>query len=83
MPANLPPDALKKWGEVESTHNPRDKLQRMEEFMSLVPKHKGTMKLCGQVKKQMAQIRKDLEDKKRKGVGKSGGGPKLFVVCID
>jgi uncharacterized protein len=79
MPANLPPDALKKWGEVESTHNPRDKLLRMEEFVSLVPKHKGTMKLCGQVKKQMAVMRRDLEEKKRKGVGRSGGGPKLFV----
>jgi hypothetical protein len=79
MPANLPPNALKKWGEVEATHNPRDKLQRMEEFISLVPKHKGTMKLCGQVKKQMAVMRKELEDKKRKGVGKGGGGPKLFV----
>ena len=79
MPANLPPDALKKWGEVESTHNPRDKLLRMEEFISLVPKHKGTMKLCGQVKKQMAAMRREMEEKKKKGVGRGGGGPKLFV----
>jgi ribosome-interacting GTPase 1 len=79
MPANLPPDAIKKWGEVEATHNPRDKLQRMEEFISLVPKHKGTMKLCGQVKKQMAVMRRDLEEKRKKGIGKGGGGPKFFI----
>jgi len=79
MPTNLPPNAIKKWGEVEATHNPKDKLQRMEEFISLVPKHKGTMKLCGQVKKQMATMRRELEDKRKKGVGKGGGGPKLFI----
>lgn len=79
MPTNLPPDAIKKWGEVEATHNPKDKLQRMEEFISLVPKHKGTMKLCGQVKKQMATMRRELDEKKKKGTGRGGGGPKLFV----
>jgi small GTP-binding protein len=79
MPTNLPPDAIKKWGEVEATHNPKDKLQRMEEFISLVPKHKGTMKLCGQIKKQMATMRRELEEKKKKGTGRGSGGPKLFV----
>ena len=52
MPANLPPDARKKWAEVEETKNPRQRIQRMEEFLSLVPKHKGTAKTCAQVQKQ-------------------------------
>jgi ribosome-interacting GTPase 1 len=77
MPANLPPDARKKWAEVEATKNPRERLQRMEEFLSLVPKHKGTAKTCAQVKKQMAVLRKELEEKKRKRAGK--GGRKTFV----
>lgn len=77
MPANLPPDAAKKWAEVEATKNPKDRLQRMEEFLSVVPKHKGTLKLRGQVKKQMAVLRRELEEKKRKKVGRSG--PKLFI----
>lgn len=77
MPANLPPDALKKWGEVEATRNPRERLQRMEEFLSVAPKHKGTLKLRGYVKKQMAAIRKELDEKRRKKVGKTG--PKLFL----
>jgi ribosome-interacting GTPase 1 len=49
----------------------------MEEFLSLVPKHKGTLKLRGQVKKQMASLRKEIEEKKRKKAGRSG--PKLFL----
>jgi hypothetical protein len=77
MPTNLPPDAKKKWAEVEATSYPRERLQRMEEFLSLVPKHKGTLKLRGQVKKQMAALRKEIEEKKRKKAGK--GGPKLFI----
>jgi ribosome-interacting GTPase 1 len=77
MPTNLPPDAKKKWAEVEATKNPREKLQRMEEFISLVPKHKGTLKLRGQIKKQMATMRKEMEEKKRKKTGK--GGLKYFL----
>ena len=77
MPANLPPDARKKWAEVEATRNPKDRLQRMEEFLSVVPKHKGTLKMRGQVKKQMAVLRRELEEKKRKKAGRSG--PRLFV----
>lgn len=77
MPANLPPDARKKWAEVEATRNPKERLQRMEEFLSLVPKHKGTLKLRGQVKKQMAILRREMEEKKRKKIGRSG--PKLLI----
>jgi small GTP-binding protein len=77
MPTNLPPDAIKKWAEVEDTQNPTEKLERMQEFLSLVPKHKGTAKLCAQIKKQMATMRKEMEQKKQKRAGK--GGPKFFI----
>jgi ribosome-interacting GTPase 1 len=77
MPTNLPPDAIKKWAEVEATRNPREKLERMQEFLSLVPKHKGTAKLCAQIKKQMATMRREIEEKKQKRAGK--GGPKFFI----
>jgi uncharacterized protein len=79
MPTNLPPEAKDKWAEVEATNDPKLKLQKYQEFLSEVPQHKGTMKLRGQIKKKMATIRKDLDDKKRKGTGKGGGGPKLFI----
>ena len=79
MPTNLPPEAMDKWEEVETAHTPQEKLKKMQEFLSCVPQHKGTLKLRGQIKKKMALIRKDMEDKKRKGTGKGGGGPKLFI----
>ena len=77
MPTNLPPEAKDKWAEVESTRNPREKIQRMQEFLSLVPQHKGTMKLRGQVKKKMAVLRKEVEERKQKRAGR--GGPKFFI----
>ncbi|MCW4025257.1 MAG: TGS domain-containing protein [Candidatus Bathyarchaeota archaeon] len=79
MPNNLPPEAMDKWEEVENAHTPQDKLKKLQEFLSVVPQHKGTMKLRGTVKKRIAQIQKDLDHKKRMGTGKSSGGPKLFI----
>jgi len=79
MPTNLPPEAKDKWAEVEAAKRPQEKLVKMQEFLSTVPQHKGTLKLRGEIKKKMAIIRRDLEERKRKGTGKSSGGPKLFV----
>ena len=79
MPTNLPPEAMDKWEEVEAARTPREKMEKMQEFLKYVPQHKGTMKLRGEIKRKIALIRSDLEDKKRKGVGKSSGGPKLFI----
>jgi ribosome-interacting GTPase 1 len=79
MPTNLPPEAKDKWAEVEAARHPSEKLKKMQEFLSVVPQHKGTLKLRGQIKKKMAVIRKDMEDKKRKGTGHGSGGPKIFI----
>ncbi len=79
MPTNLPPDALDKWEEVEAARGPREKMQKMQEFLKYVPQHKGTLKLRGEIKRKIAIIRDDLEEKKRKGTGRSSGGPKLFI----
>ncbi|MCX8153338.1 MAG: TGS domain-containing protein [Candidatus Bathyarchaeota archaeon] len=77
MPTNLPPEAKDKWAEVEATRDPREKLQRMQEFLSLVPQHKGTLKLRGQIKKKIAILRRELEERKTKRAGR--GGPKFFI----
>ena len=60
MPTNLPPDAKQKWIEVTQTRNPENKLVLMQEFMSLVPKHKGTDNICKQVKRQMSQLKETI-----------------------
>jgi len=77
LPANLPHDAKAKWNEVTLTRNPEDRLRLMGEFVSLVPKHKGTEKLLRHVKRQMAQLRDEIEEKKQQA--KRGGGPSYYV----
>jgi ribosome-interacting GTPase 1 len=74
---NLPPEAKGKWNEVTLTRNPEERLRLMGEFLSLVPKHMGTERMCSQVKKQMAVLREDIEKKNRQQ--KVGGGPSYFV----
>jgi ribosome-interacting GTPase 1 len=77
MPTNLPPEAKNKWEECEAATNPHEKLRLLQEFLSLVPRHHGTTRLEAQVKKQIRILRKDIEDRKRKKVGKTG--PKIFL----
>jgi hypothetical protein len=77
MPTNLPPAAKNKWEEYEAAKEPRERLRLLEEFLSLVPRHHGTSRLCVQVKKQITALRREIEDKKRKRAAKSG--PKVFM----
>ena len=77
MPANLPAEAKHKWSEVATAKNPQEKIQKIEEFLSLVPKHKGTERLRGQAKRQIALLRKEIIERKQRKIGK--GGPKFFL----
>jgi ribosome-interacting GTPase 1 len=77
MPANLPAEAKHKWREASQARRPQEKIERLQEFLSLVPKHKGTENLRAQVKRKIATLRKEIAEKKRKKAGI--GGPKFFV----
>jgi ribosome-interacting GTPase 1 len=77
MPTNLPVEAKKKWDEVSTARNPREKLQLLQDFLSLVPKHKGTERLRAQVKTKMATLRREIEETKRRKT--SAQGPRLFI----
>lgn len=77
MPTNLPVLAKKKWNEASSARTPQEKVEKLEEFLSLVPKHKGTEKLRGQVRRQISTLQKELEEKRRRRAGR--GGPKFFL----
>ena len=77
MPTNLPVEAKHKWREASQARRPEDKIEKLQEFLSLVPKHKGTENLRAQVKRKIAVLRREIAEKKRKKAGKSG--PKFFV----
>ncbi|MBT3284808.1 TGS domain-containing protein [Candidatus Bathyarchaeota archaeon] len=75
---NLPPEAKKKWMEVTMTKNPETKLPIMQEFLSMVPKHKGTDKMCSQIKRQISQLKEDIKKQKQQAK-KTSTGPSYYV----
>ncbi len=77
MPANLPAEAKHKWREASEARRPQEKIVKLQEFLSLVPKHKGTENLRAQVKRKIAVLRKEITEKKRKKAGV--GGSRVFV----
>lgn len=76
MPANLPAEAKSKLAKYSEAKTVEEKIKALEEFISSVPKHKGTENLLYWARSRLAELREELELKKRKKVG---GGPKLFI----
>jgi len=64
MPANLTAEAKAKWGKAISARNPEEKIQALQEFLSSFPKHKGNEKLRAQVKRKIANLRVQLEERR-------------------
>lgn len=75
MPANLPPeyfDAEKRFREAST---PQEKILALEDLIATVPKHKGTDRLRGDLRRKLAQLRKEAIKKAKKG-----GKGSLYVV---
>ncbi|MEM3173755.1 MAG: GTPase [Candidatus Bathyarchaeia archaeon] len=73
MVTNLPAEAKAKWAEVVACRSPQEKIKLMREFLSLVPKHKGTSKLVANVKRRIAELERELERSKAHKKGGGGG----------
>jgi len=78
MPTNLPAEAKKKYQEATLARRPEEKIKKLQEFMSMFPKHKGTETLRAQVKTKISRLKQEIQDKKQKRTG-SATGPKIFV----
>ena len=78
MVTNLPAEAKAKWAEVVACRSKPQKIKLMREFISLVPKHKGTNKLLAHVRRRIAALERDLE--KAKARKKGSGGRRSFSV---
>lgn len=77
MVTNLPAEARSKWAKYAEAKTPEEKLKALQDFLSAIPKHKGTENLVYWVKRRMAELREEIEERKRKKKG--GGGPSFFI----
>jgi len=76
LPANLPAEAKAKLAKYSEAKTIEDKIKALEEFISSVPKHKGTENLMLWARRRLAELREELELRKRKKVG---GGIQFFI----
>jgi ribosome-interacting GTPase 1 len=69
MPANLTPQYLEAEVKFKQAKTVSEKIKALEEMMAVIPKHKGTEHLRGQLKGRMAKLRAELQ--KRPTLGKA------------
>ncbi len=65
MPTNLPADYFKIEERYRQADSPQEKIACVEEMLSVVPKHKGTDKLRGDLRRRLSELRE--ASKKKKG----------------
>lgn len=71
MPANLTPQYRKAEQAYREAKTPEEKLARLEEMFTLLPKHKGTEKIQSDLKQRMSALRREAgqEHARKKAAG--------------
>lgn len=57
MPTNLPPEAVKAEERYREAQTSAERIARLEEFISLIPKHKGTDRLRADLRRKLSQLK--------------------------
>jgi ribosome-interacting GTPase 1 len=68
MPTNLPPDALEAERRYREAETVEEKVACLEEYISLIPKHKGTDHLRADLRRKLSKLK--AASQSRKGAGK-------------
>jgi ribosome-interacting GTPase 1 len=68
MPINLPPEAIAAEKRYRAAESVADKIATLEEFISTIPKHKGTDKLRADLRRKLSKLKSSSEG--RKGVSR-------------
>jgi ribosome-interacting GTPase 1 len=61
MPANLTPQYLEAEANFKQAKTTPEKIKALEIMMAVIPKHKGTEKIRGQLKSRMAKLKEELQ----------------------
>ncbi len=76
MPTNLPPEYYNAEERYKEAATPQEKVARLEELISTVPKHKGTDKLRADLRKRLSKLKASADSKK-------GASRHVSVFSID
>jgi len=75
LPANLSPQYFKAEQKYLQARTIEEKILATEELIRTCPKHKGTEKLLMMLKRRLAKLRQELEEKRARRTGRGGGQP--------
>ncbi len=64
MPANLPPPYFEAEKRYREGRTPEEKIEALEEMLTIMPKHKGTDKLRADLRKRIAKHKSEAQQKK-------------------
>lgn len=76
MPTNLSPEAIKAEERYREASTPEEKIARLDEYISAIPKHKGTERLRADLRKKLSKMRNASQ-------GQKGGARQASVYQID
>ena len=76
MPTNLPAEAKAKWAKYLEARTLEEKLKALQEFLSAVPKHKGTENLRAWVRRKISELREEIEERRSRRTGRA---PSFFI----
>ncbi len=76
MPANLTPEYKAAEAAFRKARDPGERLEWLREMLRVIPKHKGTDHLQGDIKRRIKELSEELERPKRGG---AHGGPALVI----
>lgn len=65
MPANLTPQYLEAERKYREARTPQEKLHALREMFAVMPKHKGTDRLQGDIKRKIAMLTDEMEHAKK------------------
>ncbi|MBI2877353.1 MAG: TGS domain-containing protein [Candidatus Tectomicrobia bacterium] len=72
MPANLPPQYFEVERRYREAKSPQEKLRLLEELLAIIPKHKGTEHLQGDLRRRISKLK--AESQRKKGATTVGYG---------
>src|SRR6266508_1661793 len=76
MPANLTPEYRAAEAAFRKARDPRERLECLREMLRVIPRHKGTDHLQGDIKRRIKELSEELERPQRGG---ARSGPALVI----
>jgi len=86
MPTNLPPEYFKIEEQYRAAKTPGEKITCLDDMLSIIPKHKGTDRLRGDLRRKLAKLKDAAQTRKKTGrqesafhIDKEGAGQVVVI----